>query len=99
MTTTQPPPDLGESWRLNEAHCSECGKMVDGATKAMGDEEGAPEPGALSICMYCYAVNQYVAGEENELKLVAFDTSTLPLEERKEIQRLRLFLANHPSLD
>jgi len=73
--------------------------MVDGATKAMGDEEGAPEPGALSICMYCYAVNQYVAGEENELKLVAFDTSTLPLEERKEIQRLRLFVANHPSLD
>jgi hypothetical protein len=71
--------------------------MVDGATKAMGDESGGPEPGALSICIYCYAVNQYVAGEGKELQLQAFDTSTLPLEERKEIQKLRLFLANQPS--
>jgi len=72
--------------------------MVNGASKAMG-EGGAPGPGDLTVCVYCYAVNEYVAGEEKELQLVAFDTSTLPLEERKELQKLRLFLANHPSFD
>lgn len=91
---TDIPEDAGESWHLNKTNCPECGKMVDGASKAMGDE-GGPEPGALAICAYCYAVNQYVAGEaEGELQLAAFDTSTLPLDERKELQRLRLWLAN-----
>jgi hypothetical protein len=93
------PPDFGESWRLNEAHCSGCGKMVDGASKAMGDEEGGPGPGDITVCVYCYAVNQYVAGEGKNLQLSAFDTSQMPLEDRKELQRLRLFLANRTDFD
>lgn len=91
---TDPPEDFAKAWHLNKAHCPECGKMLDGATKAMGGE-GGPEPGALSICAYCYAVNQFVAGElEGDLELAPFDTSTLDLENRKELQRMRLMLAN-----
>ena len=87
------------SWHLNEAHCSGCGKMVDGASKAMGDEEDGPGPGDITVCVYCYAVSQYVAGDGEELQLTAFDTSQMPLEERKELQKLRLFLASRTEFD
>ena len=96
---TDRPPDLGKSWRLNEAHCSGCGKMVDGASKAMGDESGGPTPGDITVCVYCYAVSQYVAGDDDALQLTAFDTSEMPLEDRKELQKLRLFLANRTDFD
>lgn len=80
-------------WRTNEISCPECGDKLDAATGAT-EGEGGPVPGSLSICGHCYAVNQYAAGEkEGELTLVAFDTSTLPLEERKELQKLRMKLA------
>jgi len=87
------------SWRLDEAHCSGCGRMVDGATNAPSDEEvRGPEPGDITGCVYCYAVSQYVTGEGDELQLTAYDTSQMPLKERKELQRLRLFLANGPDI-
>ena len=81
-------------WRLNGCHCPECDGYLDAASQAT-DGEGGPEPGALGICAHCFAVNQYVEGEkEGELVLAPFDTSTLPLEQRKELQLMRLWLAN-----
>jgi hypothetical protein len=89
------PSDFGKTWRLNHAKCPECGDKLDAASKAMG-EGGGPTPGCLAICAHCYTVNQYVEGkQEGDLELAPFDTSTLDLDERKEIQRLRLYLANH----
>lgn len=81
-------------WRLNGCHCPECDGYLDAATDP-AEAEGGPEPGALGICAHCYTVNQYVEGEkEGELVLAPFDTSTLPLEQRKELQKMRLLLAH-----
>jgi len=93
---TEIPEDIGKAWHLNKATCPECGTIVDGASKALGDGEGAPEPGALAICAYCYAVNQYVEGENDDLQLASFDMNELELEQRKEIQALRIWLASRP---
>lgn len=90
------PDDVGTGWRLNKSTCPECGDMLDAATKAVG-EEGAPEPGALAICAHCYAVNQYVEGEvKGDLELAPFDVTQLELEQRKEIQAMRIWLASRP---
>lgn len=93
----QKPPDFGESWKLDTApHCPECKTQLNGVTKAMGEEAGGPTPGSFSICMYCYAVNEFADDGDGGLSLIPGDLSKIDLEERKELQQLRLWLANQP---
>ncbi len=39
--------------RVIESACPKCNAKLDGATHVYG--EGGPEPGDLSVCMYCSA--------------------------------------------
>jgi hypothetical protein len=45
--------------------CLHCGRILDGATNAP-DQTGAPEPGALSVCVYCSAVT--IFGDDLRLR-------------------------------
>jgi hypothetical protein len=44
--------------------CTNCGKMLDGATSSDADET-SPEPGNITICLYCGELMRY----ENDLTL------------------------------
>lgn len=47
--------------RLDESHCTRCGKKLDGAS---GQGRG-PEPGDFTLCIECGAVNVF----DDELRL------------------------------
>ena len=40
-----------------ESECSSCARMLDGAFEINSDV--APQPGDLSVCIYCAAVNVF----------------------------------------
>ncbi len=39
--------------RMKPDRCPHCGALVDAAGDLEGAEPGAPEPGSISICLYC----------------------------------------------
>jgi len=47
------------SGRLWGLRCPVCGEKNDGYTKAYGSENADPEPGNVSLCVYCLAVGLY----------------------------------------
>jgi hypothetical protein len=44
---------LGESRRVPATTCLGCGKPLDGATAVVVDEDTSPDPGDLTVCIYC----------------------------------------------
>lgn len=75
-------------WKLNKAACPHCGHVMNAATQSKGEEQAAPEPGALSICINCIALNQFADDGDGGLKIVEFDRDELDPEERNEIEEL-----------
>jgi hypothetical protein len=49
-------PDLPH--RLPEQHCSSCGSKLNAAT-FVGPDDSRPDPGDLSICLYCGYLSAY----------------------------------------
>ena len=83
-----------KSWKLNEASCPHCGYKMNGATPSNEETEGAPTPGALSICINCLTVNQFADDGSGGLKIVEFDIDELEPDDRKEIDDLRRHIAS-----
>ncbi len=68
--------------------CPNCGKVLDSATSIRSD--GPPDPGALSVCMYCAALLQFQpALGLVRLARVPDDTDD---ETRRTIDKLRKFI-------
>jgi hypothetical protein len=58
-------PDDDGTYRAPITICWHCDRPLDAATPA-GEDEGAPQPGAVSLCLYCGAVA--IFGEELALR-------------------------------
>lgn len=66
--------------------CPECGRQLNRVTCAEGD--AAPEPGDISLCAYCGALNMFSEG----IKLVPMPAAifeSLPLKTKIDIIRIR----------
>jgi phage FluMu protein Com len=48
----------------NPLKCPECNKLLDGATGA-----GAPQEGAISICLYCQSINKF-SGKGMQMRII-----------------------------
>lgn len=42
-----------------EAHCLNCGQLIDAASELPFADSRAPEPGDISICLYCRHIMVY----------------------------------------
>ena len=60
---------------LPESSCPNCNRKMDRAT-GIRDRDDVPEPGSISICICCAAINEY----DDDLRL-----RLLPEDELKEI--------------
>jgi hypothetical protein len=70
--------------------CPKCGADLDGATAADGSRD-KPEPGSLSVCIYCEALLHY----DDNLRLAELtpdEFSALPEESQREITHVLLVL-------
>ena len=72
-------PNAGDGYR-----CPHCKKLLDGFT-ALDKEDAKPEPGSLSVCMYCSALMQFVEGGLAHLAAAEFDA--LPADTRSQLSR------------
>lgn len=68
--------------------CPSCGAVVDGATQINGDAEGLPDPGDLSMCIYCGKYLLFTEGLELRL-LTEAEVCDLPEHARTLLQRAR----------
>lgn len=56
-----------------ESKCITCGHVIDAHTAAFEDESLKPEPGDLSVCLYCSAICRF----DDNLNLVKLLTNEL----------------------
>lgn len=45
--------------KLPSSPCTHCGKMMNDATSLDGDEDYRPEPGNVTLCIYCCNIMVY----------------------------------------
>jgi hypothetical protein len=64
--------------------CPSCGKGLDGYASVMVGER-APQPGDVTVCVYCCAVLQHTETKTLELA----DLESLPASLRKHIDRAK----------
>jgi len=46
-----------KDYRMKEAKCPRCGRVMDGATNCTGD--GAPSAGDFTVCFYCATILRF----------------------------------------
>lgn len=74
-----------KTFDLPEQPCPACGKLLDAAN---GEDNVAPEPGNLTVCIHCAAILEFDAG----LKLLPLspdEIAGLPARERAELFRVQ----------
>ncbi len=77
--------------------CPKCGALLDGATY-VGEEQRIPNPGDLSVCIYCGTVTQFAENADGELileELSAEEFSNLPIEVQNKMIVFRQMILAH----
>jgi hypothetical protein len=50
---------LGKDRHTPPTACLGCGSKIDGATHVGEDEDSAPDPGSITVCIYCGHIQIY----------------------------------------
>ena len=82
---------IGSTNRVKESACINCGAALTAATavEGVGDEERLPEPGDLTVCMYCKHLMMFADDltlrnlTDDEMKEVAGDPRMLAVTKGK----------------
>jgi hypothetical protein len=78
----------GEADRIAGSPCGHCGKDLDSAS---GDGGHKPNPGDVSVCVYCCGINEFDA-ELRLVKLTDEQIDALPSESASEIREMQALM-------
>jgi hypothetical protein len=84
-------PAVIEDFRHGTLVCPHCAECLDAATHVFGNGRKAnpPQPGAITVCLHCTHVCQFVL-DGLLFRLVPFDTSSLDPDTRREIELIQV---------
>lgn len=89
-----------ETVRIGNSPCPSCGHALDSAT-ALHHRGAQPDPGDISICFYCAAVNRFALGRDGlVLEAVTGDDLILTLahpDVKLAVAAVRSFRAKEPA--
>lgn len=69
--------------------CPECGSKIDGSTPCGDDSELHPEPGDISMCLYCGVWLLFDAHLLPTIRATELDARMAPIELQREAERIR----------